>query len=108
MAISAGTSSLKTPEVLNYIKRYKEKFPDGIIQPAGPKGYEGLVLVALAMEKANTTTDPYKIRAALSSVLPVPKEFRVTGFTEVTEQGETGSPAFVVQIKNGEKVILNK
>jgi branched-chain amino acid transport system substrate-binding protein len=106
--IAAGTSSLKTPEVLGYIKRYKEKFPDGIIQPAGPKGYEGLVMVAKAMEKANTTTDPYKIRATLSSVLPVPKEYRVTGFTEVTKEGETGSPAFVVQIKNGEKVILNQ
>ena len=106
--ISASTSSSKTPAVLNYIKRFKEKYPDGTIQSASPKGYEALVLVARAMEKANTTTDAYKIRAALPLVVPVPTEFRVSGFSEVTEQGETGSPALAVQIKNGEKVILNE
>jgi len=106
--IAGGTSSLRTPEVLGYIKRYMEKYPAGVIQPAGPKGYEGLILVAKAMEKANTTTDPYRLRAALPLALPIPKEYRVVGFMEVTEQGETGSPAFVIQIKNGEKVILNQ
>ena len=64
-------------------------------------------MVARAMEKANTVTDPYKIRAAMPLVVPVPKEYRVIGFKEVTEQGDTGSPHFVIQIKDGEKVILN-
>jgi len=103
-----GSGSPNSPEYLAYVKRYMKKYPNGVVQTAGPKGYEAMYMVAKAMEVAKTVTDVYKIRAAFPAVVPVPVEYRASGFTNVTAEGDMGSYCFVEEIKNGKKVNVSK
>jgi branched-chain amino acid transport system substrate-binding protein len=101
-----GISFLKLPQLLSFRERYKAKFPDGVIQPAGIYGYEGVYMTARAMEKAGTVSDVDKIRAAMPSVLPLPTKYSPAGFTDLMPDGDTTGPAVVLEFKNGKKEIL--
>jgi branched-chain amino acid transport system substrate-binding protein len=101
-----GASALKRPEFLAFRERYKVRFPDAIFQPSGPSGYEGVYMVALAMEKAGTVTDVYKIRAALPSVIPVPDQYAAAGYAKITPEGDMWTGSVLLEFKNGKKEII--
>jgi branched-chain amino acid transport system substrate-binding protein len=101
-----GSSALKRPEFLAFRERYKAKYPDAVFQPGGPAGYEGVYIMALAMEKAGTVTDVYKIRAAMPSIVPVPSKYSAAGFSHITPEGDMSAGSILTEFKNGKKVIV--
>jgi branched-chain amino acid transport system substrate-binding protein len=101
-----GSSALKRPEFLAFRERYKARFPDAVFQPAGPAGYEGVYMMALAMEKAGTVTDVYKIRAAFPAVVPVPDKYAAAGFTKIDPDGDMSAGSVLTEFKGGKKLIV--
>jgi branched-chain amino acid transport system substrate-binding protein len=89
------------PEVVNWVKKYKEKFkqtPDAL----GTLAYDATNMLLEAIRKANSS-DPGKIRDALASL---------SGFTGVTgkftmdKNGDPIKSAVIIQIQGGKQKFL--
>jgi len=90
-----------------WVARYYERFGDDA-PPATSEvaiNYQGLHLVAQAMEIAGTTTDPDAIRASFGeAALSVPDELRIFDMTGVTDEGHLARAVFAAHVLDGEFV----
>jgi branched-chain amino acid transport system substrate-binding protein len=89
------------PEVVNWVKKYKEKFqqtPDAL----GTLAYDATNMLLEAIRKANSA-DPGKIRDALASLSGFEG---VTGKFTMDEHGDPIKSAVIVQIKDGKQKFL--
>jgi len=71
-----------------YAKAFDEKYPDKTMAAYGFVSYENQWVVNLAMEKAQTVTDPKAIRKAMYEVLPLKPELMTFGVKGYTENGD--------------------
>ena len=89
------------PEVVNWVKKYKEKFrqtPDAL----GTLAYDATNMLLEAIRKANSA-DPGKIRDALASLSGFEG---VTGKFTMDEHGDPIKSAVIIQIKDGKQKFL--
>jgi hypothetical protein len=91
------------------IERYKTKlYPAmGYKEPFSLYGtivYQALHTIVLAMQKAGTTTDAWKIRAAAPLVVPIDKKYDTTGFRAWKENGEGVMDQRLGRYRNGKLV----
>ena len=90
-----------------WVARYYERLGDDA-PPATSEvaiNYQGLHLVAQAMEIAGTTTDPDAIRASFGqAALSVPDELRIFDMTGVTDEGHLARAVFAAHVLDGEFV----
>lgn len=84
-----------------FVDSYKSKYGK---RPTWEQGlnYEAMLILAKAMEKAGTTTEPVKIREAVSQVLPLDKGLAPIGIPSVMDNGRWGIPGAGVMVKNGQ------
>jgi branched-chain amino acid transport system substrate-binding protein len=92
-----------------WVQRYHERF--GEDAPPGTSevaiNYQGLHLVARAMQIAGTTTDPDAIRAAFGEASQtVPDELRIFDMVGVTETGHLARAVYAAHVLNGEFVAV--
>ena len=88
------------PMAKEFDKMYKKKFgADAISTFEAACNYEVLHVVARAMEKAGTVTDPPKIRAALKDVLPVKQA--MTMRNGIADDGSLLGPTWGTEVING-------
>jgi len=89
------------PRMKKWIKRWRER--------VGPKkpfathitgGYEFTYHLIRSMQKAGTTTDPYKIRKAMAEVFPWPEVLQ--GWTSLKENGDILYYEYALCVNNGE------
>jgi len=93
------------------VERYKTKLYPAMKykEPMGLYGqivYQNVHTIILAMQKAGSTTDPWKIRAAAPLVVPVDKKYNTTGFKAWKENGEGVMEQRLGQYKNGKLVVV--
>ena len=92
-----------------WVARYYDRLGDDA-PPATSEvaiNYQGLHLVARAMELAGTTTDPDAIRAAFGEAArSVPDELRIFDMTGVTDTGHLARAVFAAHVLNGEFVTV--
>jgi branched-chain amino acid transport system substrate-binding protein len=92
-----------------WVARYYARFGDDA-PPATSEvaiNYQGLHLVAVAMELAGTTTDPEAIRARFGEAArAVPDELRIFDMAGVTETGHLARAVFAAHVLNGEFVAV--
>ena len=102
MVVECNLAALEmTPEV-NAVKekilaKYKEA-PHSVLYSA----YDGVKIMARAMEIAGTTTDAYAIRAAMPQAFKDTKP--ITGMKDLDETGEIVFPRYVAAIEGGKTV----
>ncbi|MBU2551284.1 MAG: ABC transporter substrate-binding protein [Proteobacteria bacterium] len=89
--------------------KYREKlYPAmGYKEPLAAFGintYATIHIILRAMQKAGTTTDAAKIRAAIPQVLPLPEEYDTTGITAFTDSGEGVISAQIGKFTSGKLV----
>jgi branched-chain amino acid transport system substrate-binding protein len=94
-----------TPGTPGWVVRYHEYFGDDA-PPATSEvaiNYQGLHLVARAMEIAGTTTDPEAIRDAFGEAArTIPDDLRIFDMTGVTDGGHLARAVFAAHVLNGE------
>jgi len=87
--VGVSNWDLMGPEVKRYIETYDKKYGEKAPVYSGC-AWEGTWIAALAMQKAGTVTDAYKIRDAALQVIPLPEDISVMReerFDPVTGQG---------------------
>lgn len=97
------------PGTVSFVRRYYERFGEDFQSPTSEVAipYNGLRLVAKAMEIAGTTEDPDAIRAAMDEAArAIPPEVGIFDAYGVTEQGELSRAAFAAHVVDGEFVAL--
>ena len=90
-----------------WVARYYERFGDDAPSATSEIAinYQGLHLIAKAMELAGSTSDPVAIRASFSEAArSVPDELRIFDMTGVTETGHLERAVFAAHVLNGEFV----
>jgi branched-chain amino acid transport system substrate-binding protein len=83
------------PGTDDFIKKFADKAGEKKVATSETAlNYQGIAIVAKAMEVAGTTDDPEKIREAIPDALPeVDDKYKVNGFPEkITEQGHLLNP----------------
>lgn len=88
-------SEYEDPGTEDFLKKFAEKAGEKKVPTSETAlNYQGIAIIAKAMETAGTTDDPEKIREAISEALPeVHGKYKVNGFPdEITEQGHLLNP----------------
>jgi branched-chain amino acid transport system substrate-binding protein len=89
------------PLMQEYNKKHKEIYgADAIPTSESAFNYEVMYIFAEAMKKAGTVSDPYKIMAAIPSVLPV-GQHAIRGIYKMTEEGQFISGYFAMTVDDG-------
>ena len=92
-----------------FVGRYFERFGEDARSPTSEVAipYNGLRLIARAMEIAGTTDDPVAIRAAMDEAArAIPPEIGIFDMVGVTDQGELSRGAFGAHVLDGEFVAV--
>lgn len=96
-----------TPGTPGWVARYYERFGEDA-PPATSEvaiNYQGLHLVARAMEIAGTTTDPDAIRAGIGEAArTIDDDLRIFDMSGVTDMGHLVRAVFAAHVLNGEYV----
>lgn len=82
---------------------YKEK-----LAPFGISMYASVHIITRAMQEAGTTTDVYKIRAAVPKVVPLPEKYNTTGASKVHPNGDCDVVGELGVFRNGILMPVNK
>ena len=88
-------SESEDPGTKDFLKKFAEKAGEKKVPTSETAlNYQGIAIVAKAMEVAGTTDDPEKIREAIGEALPeVDDKYKINGFPdEITEQGHLLNP----------------
>lgn len=78
-------------------------------EPAGVYGmgvYAIVHSIVLAMQKAGTTTDAWKIRQAAPSVVPIPDKYNTMAVKAWEENGEGVMAQKLGRYRNGKLVVI--
>ena len=92
-----------------FTKRYYERFGEDFQSPTSEVAinYQGIHLIARAMQLAGTTTDPEAIRAhAGEAARTLPDEFRIFEMDGVTDRGHLVRAVFSAHVVDGEFVTV--
>ena len=92
-----------------WVARYHERFGEDFQVPTSEVAinYQGLHLVARAMESAGTTTDPEAIRASFGEAArTMPDELRIFDMAGVTDAGHLTRAVFAAHVLNGEFIVV--
>lgn len=73
----------------------------------GVNCYASVHIIVRAMQKAGTTTDAFKIRQAVPSVVPLPEKYDATGLKTFTEEGEGMITAKIGRYQKGKLVTVH-
>ncbi len=73
----------------------------------GVNCYASVHIIVRAMQKAGTTTDAFKIRQAVPSVIPLPEKYDATGLKTFTEEGEGIITAKIGRYQKGKLVTVH-
>ncbi len=73
----------------------------------GVNCYASVHIIVRAMQKAGTTTDAFKIRQAVPSVVPLPEKYDATGLKTFTEEGEGIITAKIGRYQKGKLVTVH-
>ena len=85
------------PEVRAFIKKFKAHYDGEVPDAVAALGYDAMMMLAAAIERAGTTDGP-RVRDALAAT----KDFAgVTGKTTIDAQRNTSKPAVVLTVKDG-------
>jgi branched-chain amino acid transport system substrate-binding protein len=87
------------PPMEGYAKRYRVFFGGEPPSNEGASHYEVMYIIAEAMKKSGSVTDPYKIRAAIAQVIPV-GDHAITNIFKISPQGQLMRPWYSVEIRN--------
>lgn len=100
----------KRPWPLANARYRNELYPAmGYKEPAAGFGismYGSTHIILSAMQKAGTTTDVYKIRAAVPKVVPLPEKYNTTGVTAFHKNGDCTISSEIGVFRNGIMVPL--
>jgi branched-chain amino acid transport system substrate-binding protein len=96
--VEVGRWNYKEPPVLEFIKKCQAKWGEEPQYSAG-QAYDSIQFFARGLEIAGTTTDVYKIRAALPKALPIPNS--LFKLSDLEEDGDIMMPVFLVEFKGG-------
>jgi branched-chain amino acid transport system substrate-binding protein len=89
------------PLMQEYNKRHKAKYgAESIPTSESAFNYEVMYILAEAMKKAGTVTDPHKIMAAVKDVIPVGNH-AIRGIKKITPEGQFISGYFAIEANNG-------
>jgi branched-chain amino acid transport system substrate-binding protein len=97
--VEVGRWDYREEPAMGFIKKYQAKHPGEDPQFSAALAYEGVYLIAKALEIAGTTTDVYKIRAAFPKAYPMPNS--IFGIRDLDEKGDVLMPVFLVEFKEG-------
>lgn len=97
--VEVGRWDYREESAMAFIKKYQAKHPGEEPQFSAALAYEGVYLIAKALEAAGTTTDVYKIRAAFPKAYPLPNS--IFGIRDLDEKGDVLMPVFLVEFKGG-------
>jgi len=102
-------SEYPTEGTPGWVARYYERFGEDFQSPTSEVAinYQGLHLVARAMEIAGTTTDPEAIRAAFGEATrTIGDELRIFDMSGVTEVGHLARAVYAAHVLDGEFVAV--
>lgn len=85
------------PEVQGFIRRFQARYDGEVPDAVAALGYDAMMLLADAMQRAGTTEGP-AVRAALAATKDFPG---ITGRTTIDAQRNPSKPAIVVAVRNG-------
>lgn len=88
-------SEYEDPGTKDFIDKFADKAGDKKVPTSETAlNYQGIAIIAKAMEVSGSTDDPEKIRASISDALPeVDDKYKVNGFPdEITDQGHLLNP----------------
>ncbi|WP_210602481.1 ABC transporter substrate-binding protein [Brevibacterium oceani] len=88
-------SEYEDPGTKDFIDEFADKAGDKKVPTSETAlNYQGIAIIAKAMEVSGSTDDPEKIRASISDALPeVDDKYKVNGFPdEITDQGHLLNP----------------
>jgi branched-chain amino acid transport system substrate-binding protein len=91
-----------TPGARRYKELFVKQFPGEPHHVYGALTYDQLRIILLAMEKSQSVTDPYKIRAAVPAVLPIPNS--VNMHKTCQENGQVDFDYIIAELKGGKTV----
>jgi branched-chain amino acid transport system substrate-binding protein len=91
-----------TPGARRYKELFAKQFPNEPPHVYGALTYDQLRIILLAMEKSQSVTDPYKIRAAVPGVLPIPNS--VNMHKTCQENGQVDFDYIIAELKGGKTV----
>jgi branched-chain amino acid transport system substrate-binding protein len=92
-----------------WVARYHERFGQDFQVPTSEVAinYQGLHLLAHAMELAGTTTDPEAIRASVGEAArTMPDELRIFDMSGVTDEGHLARAVFAAHVLSGEFIAV--
>lgn len=98
-------SEYEDPGTADFLEKYADKAGDKKVPTSETAlNYQGIAIIAKAMEVSGATDDPAKIREAISDALPkVDDKYKVNGFPEeITEQGHLLNPNLEATYLNGD------
>jgi len=93
-----------TPSVQRYREMFTKLFPNETMKFYGPHAYDEFRLIIAAMEKAQSVTDPYAIRAAMPEVTSKPIPAGILLLSPVENNGHINARYLIAEQK-GDKVI---
>jgi len=99
----AGPMDFVTPPAARYYDLFKKLFPNEVAQAYGGLGNDEFRIIIAAMEKAQSVDDPYKIRAAVPSILPIPHT--IFPIKKCFENGQAPYDYLIGEIKNGKFIV---
>ena len=85
------------PAVQAFIKQFRARYGGEIPDTVAALGYDAMMLLADAMQRAGTTDGP-RVRDALAATKDFPG---VTGRTTIDAQRNTSKPASILTVKDG-------
>lgn len=92
------------PEVKEFVTKYKARFGGEVPDAMAALGYESVLVLVDAIQRAGTTEGP-KLRDALAAT----KGFKgVTGTTTIDAQRNASKPAVIITVKNGQFAFVEK
>ena len=85
------------PEVQAFIRKFRARYDGQVPDAVAALGYDAMMLLADAMQRAGTTDGP-RVRDALAATKDFPG---VTGRTTIDAQRNTSKPAIILTVRDG-------
>jgi branched-chain amino acid transport system substrate-binding protein len=107
MATAFFNPASKNPLVVDYLKRYDQKFPGGTPDSYAANAYDAIGILALAIEKGGF--DREKIAQYMRTIGRTNPGYQgATGTTAFDENGDCIKPTIIVQVRKGKWVPMEK